>query len=191
LDDDTYSDIEVFDDDNEQKEVDANEQFLAELLKVGGDEPDTKPAASSSLKDLLPTKKPTWTKLYFKGGVIEDERRTKKSSAGIDNTDSNLKTLLLQSKKPTWTKLDFKGGVVEDDRRMRKASVYGANAELSEGKYTNLKTLLPERKILWGSRGKVSVDDMNAYPSKGPSLKALLPERKFVWRNKEISGSKP
>lgn len=191
LDDDTDSGVEVVDADDEQNEVDANEQFLAELLKVGGDESNVKPAASSSLKDLLPTKKPTWTKLDFKGGVIEDERRTKKISVDIGNTDSNLKTLLLQSKKPTWTKLDFKGGVVEDDRRMRKASVYGANAELSEGKYSNLKTLLPERKILWGSRGKVSVNEMNEYASKGPSLKALLPERKFVWRNKEIGGSKP
>eukprot|EP00804_Cyclotella_cryptica_P002969 CCRYP_005988-RB/>CCRYP_005988-RB protein AED:0.42 eAED:0.45 QI:0/0/0/1/0/0/2/0/514 len=190
-DDETESDADLLDTDDEQDEVDADEQFLAELLKVGDDDSDMKPVASSSLKDLLPTKKPTWTKLDFKGGVVEDERRTKKISVNVGDADSNLKTLLLQAKKPTWTRLDFKGGVVEDDRRTRKASAHGADTESSEGKYTNLKTLLPERKIQWGSRGKVPVEDLDTYAGKGPSLKALLPERKFVWRNKEIGGSKP
>lgn len=165
----------------ESDKVDPNEQFLSELLKVG-DSPE--PASSSNLKDLLP-KKPTWTKLDFKGVGVEDDRRTKKAKVSDSATDSGLKHLLLQNKKPTWTKLDFKGGVVEDESRTTKSS---SSEDFNKGQYTNLKTLLPERKIGWGTRGKVvsNKDD----EGKGQSLKTLLPERKIMWRNKEIRGGK-
>jgi hypothetical protein len=75
--------------------------------------------------------------------------------------------------------------VVEDESRTTKSS---SSEDFNKGQYTNLKTLLPERKIGWGTRGKVvsNKDD----EGKGQSLKTLLPERKIMWRNKEIRGGK-
>jgi hypothetical protein len=117
-----------------------------------------------SLKDLLPVKRLTWTKLDFKGASVEDERRMKKkvvavrdaASAGgdvigdvIESNDRRgrgLKELL--PVRPTWTKLDFRGASVEDERRTkRKDSPQSSTKSFNEGQYSNLKTLLPERTI--------------------------------------------
>ena len=118
-----------------------------------------------SLKDLLPVKKLTWTKLDFKGASVEDERRMKKkvvaagdaASAGggdvigdtigsNDRRGRGLKELL--PVKPTWTKLDFRGASVEDERRTRrKDSPQSSTKSFNEGQYSNLTTLLPERTI--------------------------------------------
>jgi hypothetical protein len=168
------------------RETDANEQFLLDLLKEGDDDepqPPTMQKSSQNLKDLLP-KKPTWTKLDFKGGSVPDERRTKNIPVAASTPDSSLKTLLLQAKKPTWTKLDFKGVGVEDASRTKRV----AKEDFNKGQYTNLKTLLPEKKIQWGTRGKVaSISDSNVEigsdSNKGVSLKTLLPERKVTWRD--------
>ena len=173
--------------------MDVNEQFLVDLLKVGDSEPEPTPKSSKNLKDLLATaKKPTWTKLDHWGVGVEDTRRTKAAPvADSTSKDSNLKTLLMQSKKPTWTKLDFKGVGVPDEKRSQKQPKDNFN----KGQYTNLKTLLPERKIQWGTRGKiVSISDGNVEmdgsdPNKGVSLKTLLPEKKVTWRN-ETGGTK-
>lgn len=176
---------------DDEPEMDANEQFLAELLKVGDDKPEPTPKSSRNLKDLLPTKRQVWTKLDFKGGSVEDERRTKSAPVAESNTDSNLKTLLMQSKKPTFTKLDFKGVGVEDESRAKK----GEKEDFNKGQYSSLKTLLPERKIQWGTRGKVvSISDSNVNvdsgESKSVSLKTLLPERKVTWRSDSTESSK-
>ena len=170
---------------DDEAEVDVNEMFLTELLKVGDDKPQPTPRSSRNLKELLPSK-PIWTKLDFKGGSVEDERRTKRAPVDDGNKMSSLKTLLLQSKKPTWTKLDFKGVGVEDESRTKQTT--SEDKSSPNGEYTNLKTLLPERKIQWGTRGKPasisgsSVEtDLNS--NKGVSLKTLLPERKVTWRD--------
>ena len=177
-----------------EPEMNANEQFLVDLLKVGDNEPEPTPKSSKNLKDLLSTtKKPTWTKLDHWGVGVEDTRRTKAAPVTDSSSkDSNLKTLLMQSKKPTWTKLDFKGVGVPDEKRSKQQP----KDEFNKGQYTNLKTLLPERKIQWGTRGKVvSISDGNvdidgSDPNKGVSLKTLLPEKKVTWRNEEAGGTK-
>lgn len=176
----------------EEPEMDANAQFLTELLKAGDNEPEPTPKSSRNLKELLPTKTTVWTKLDFKGGPVEDERRTKSAPVAQSPSDSSLKTLLLQSKKPTFTKLDFKGVGVEDVSRTKKS----AKENFNQGQYSSLKTLLPERKIQWGSRGKVvSISDSNVVvdsaPNKSVSLKTLLPERKVTWRGEDIDSTKP
>lgn len=216
------------------REVDANEQFLVDLLKVGdSNKLESPPKSSKNLKDMLPNKQ-TWTKLDFKGVGVEGVSRTKQSPASKNNTDSSLKALLLQSKKPTWTKLDFHGVGVEDESRTKRAPVAQKNIDSSlkaltlqskkpiftkldfhgvgvidesrtkrhdtedfnKGEYTDLKTLLPERKIQWGTRGKsVSISDSNVdidldTKNKGVSLKTLLPEKKVTWRNEESRSSK-
>jgi len=113
------------------------------------------PAPSSGLKELaLSSKRPIFTKLDFKGGSVEDERRTKKApstdtteaSSSTTTTKSNLKDLL--PKRPTFTKLDFKGGNVEDERRTKKppSSTTDFTKTSSSG---SLQTLLPERKFMW------------------------------------------
>ena len=71
-----------------------------------------------SLKELTTSiQRPTWTKLDFKGGSVEDTSRTKGMNKAADNTKEggsssigggNLQDLL--PKRATWTKLDFKGG---------------------------------------------------------------------------------
>ena len=73
-----------------------------------------------SLKELTTSiKRPTWTKLDFKGGSVEDTSRTKgmNKAASVDDVNTkeggsigggNLQDLL--PKRATWTKLDFKGG---------------------------------------------------------------------------------
>ena len=147
----------------------------------------------SSLKTLLlQSKKPTWTKLDFHGVGVEDESRTKRAPSAQKNKDSSLKTLTLQSKKPTFTKLDFHGVGVEDESRTKKHQT----EDFNKGEYTDLKALLPERKIQWGTRGKpVSISDSNVdidmdSKNKGVSLKTLLPEKKVTWRNEGIRDSK-
>lgn len=111
-----------------------------------------------SLKNLLPSKRVTWTKLDFKGASIEDDRRMKKNavvdaasrdtSAGIEISDkkgSGLKGLL--PVRPTWTKLDFRGASVEDERRTKRTSPR-TSPKFNEGQYySNLKSLLPARTI--------------------------------------------
>ena len=155
--------------------------------------PVAKNNTDSSLKTLLlQSKKPTWTKLDFHGVGVEDESRTKRATSAQKNKDSSLKTLTLQSKKPTFTKLDFHGVGVEDESRTKKHQT----EDFNKGEYTDLKALLPERKIQWGTRGKpVSISDSNVdidmdSKNKGVSLKTLLPEKKVTWRNEGIRDSK-
>jgi len=100
-----------------------------------------------SLKDLLPTKRPTWTKLDFKGGSVEDERRTKprKSSDSVASTSGGLQALL--PKKPSWTKLDFHGVGVEDTSRTQSGERKSSEGAASE--FSSLRDHLPERTITW------------------------------------------
>jgi hypothetical protein len=116
-----------------------------------------------SLKNLLPTKRATWTKLDFKGASVEDERRTKKmvvdaaaattirDDSGADmsvNSGEGGRSLQgLLPVRPTWTKLDFHGASVEDERRTKWIAPRSGSVGFNEGKYSNLKTLLPERTI--------------------------------------------
>ena len=113
-----------------------------------------------SLKNLLPEKRLTWTKLDFKGASVVDDRRMKGrgdgggSSTGIEVNDKRgsssvgLKALL--PVRPTWTKLDFHGASVEDERRTKKRTTptQSSITKFNEGQnYSNLKTLLPARTI--------------------------------------------
>ena len=112
-----------------------------------------------SLKNLLPEKRLTWTKLDFKGASVVDDRRMKGrgdgggSSTGIEVNDKQgsssvgLKALL--PVRPTWTKLDFHGASVEDERRTKKRTpTQSSITKINEGQnYSNLTSLLPARKI--------------------------------------------
>jgi len=124
-----------------------------------------------SLKELTTSiQRPTWTKLDFKGGSVEDTSRTKgmnKEGGAADvNTKvgesssiggGNLQDLL--PKRATWTKLDFKGVPVPDTRRTKRNTAQQSNTDNSssfnKGEYSSLKTLLPERKINWGKKKQV------------------------------------
>lgn len=122
-----------------------------------------------SLKDLVPTRRETWTRLDFKGASIVDDRRTKQGRENAvvsvhDLGGGNLRGLL--PKRATWTKLDFKGGSVEDERRTRR-KLPGRMSSVGEEKYSNLKALLPERMITWKkkqvlSSGSAAVASSNA-----------------------------
>ena len=113
-----------------------------------------------SLKNLLPEKRLTWTKLDFKGASVVDDRRMKGrgdgggSSTGIEVNDKQgsssvgLKALL--PVRPTWTKLDFHGASVEDERRTKKRTPTQSSItkKFNEGQnYSNLTSLLPARTI--------------------------------------------
>ena len=114
-----------------------------------------------SLKELTTSiQRPTWTKLDFKGGSVEDTSRTRgmnKDGGGGALTDDpggsiggggNLQDLL--PKRATWTKLDFKGVPVEDERRTKRNTTQQGNTDsFNKGEYSSLKTLLPERTIKW------------------------------------------
>ncbi|KAL7438803.1 hypothetical protein ACHAXM_006387 [Skeletonema potamos] len=164
--------------------------------------------SSVNLKDLaLTSKRPIFTKLDFKGGSVEDDRRTKSLSPSSSFTggeggvvpSSGLKGLALSSKRPIFTKLDFKGGSVEDNRRMKtKAPSTTTEASTPQG---NLKDLLPKRPTFTKLDFKGgSVEDERRMKkqssssstaallpsSSSGSLKTLLPERKFMWRNEEM-----
>lgn len=111
-----------------------------------------------SLKDLLPTKRATWTMLDVKGASVEDTRRTKSSDrAGetIKNEGGGIGGSLkdLMPKRATWTRLDFKGASVVDERRTKKNTTSGSSSRggtfNTEGEYSNLKNLLPARTINW------------------------------------------
>ena len=182
-----------------------------------------------SLKNLLPEKRLTWTKLDFKGASVVDDRRMKGrgdvggSSAGIEVNDKRgsssvgLKALL--PVRPTWTKLDFRGASVEDERRTKKRTPSQSSiTKFNEGQnYSNLTSLLPARTITFrkgqvfssGSATKVNSNIMRSTQSLGrqdrmmgvtketsanddddvmideksyTNLKDLLPERKISWR---------
>jgi len=124
-----------------------------------------------SLKELTTSiQRPTWTKLDFKGGSVEDTSRTKgmnKKEGGVDDVTNegesigggggggNLQDLL--PKRATWTKLDFKGVPVEDERRTENAARSNTDnsSSFNKGEYTSLKTLLPERTINWRKKKQV------------------------------------
>ena len=60
-------------------------------------------------------------------------------------------------KRATWTRLDFKGASVEDERRTReKVPGGGGGGIVNEGRYSNLKMLLPERTITWKKKQVLS-----------------------------------
>jgi len=164
--------------------------------------------SSVNLKDLAGiSKRPVFTKLDFKGGSVEDDRRMTSTSSSVPTqTDegaaaapaSGLKELALSSKRPMFTKLDFKGGSVVDERRTKKApSTNTAEVSTTQG---NLKDLLPTRPTFTKLDFKGgNVEDerrtkkqpssstpalATSTPSSG-SLKTLLPERKFMWKKQE------
>ena len=87
------------------------------------------------------------TKLDFKGGNVEDERRTKprKSDDSVMSTSGGLQALL--PKKPSWTKLDFHGVGVEDTSRTQSSKQSSEEATASE--FSSLRDHLPERTITW------------------------------------------
>jgi hypothetical protein len=110
---------------------------------------------SVNLKDLaLISKRPTFTKLDFKGGSVEDERRMKTatavsptSSSSSSSSLSGLSELALSSKRPTFTKLDFKGGSVVDERRMKKKKKKKDSSSDTLMTNSKLKDLLPKRPL--------------------------------------------
>ncbi len=114
----------------------------------------------SSLRNLLPSKRLTWTKLDFKGASVADDRRMKRTE-GVDTPAaggdvggagigiSNRKSVGLKGLmpvRPTWTKLDFHGASIEDERRTKRNSRQ-SGTKFNEGQYSNLKTFLPARTI--------------------------------------------
>jgi len=164
--------------------------------------------SSVNLKDLAGiSKRPVFTKLDFKGGSVEDDRRMTSTSSSVPKLidegaaaapASGLKELALSSKRPMFTKLDFKGGSVVDERRTKKApSTNTAEVSTTQG---NLKDLLPTRPTFTKLDFKGgNVEDerrtkkqpssstpalATSTPSSG-SLKTLLPERKFMWKKQE------
>eukprot|EP00984_Skeletonema_dohrnii_P017995 scaffold8312_cov92-Skeletonema_dohrnii-CCMP3373.AAC.1 len=164
--------------------------------------------SSVNLKDLAGiSKRPVFTKLDFKGGSVEDDRRMTSTSSSVPTQidegaaaapASGLKELALSSKRPMFTKLDFKGGSVVDERRTKKApSTNTAEVSTAQG---NLKDLLPTRPTftkLDFKGGNVKDERRTkkqpssstpalatSTPSSG-SLKTLLPERKFMWKKQE------
>lgn len=155
-----------------------------------------------SLKDLLPTKRATWTKLDFKGAPVEDVRRTKKPAAvdheGIDDNaqsgagegvraGAGLKDLL--PKRATWTKLDFKGGSVVDERRTKQMSTSGggSSSTFNEGQYTNLKTLLPPRTITWKKDQVLSSGSATTVSS---NVRGLREERQLAMKNEVVASAR-
>ena len=135
------------DDDDDDALVDSNFQWASG-------------ANYGSLKNLLPSKRLTWTMLDFKGASVADDRRMKKTvavdapaaggnvgGAGIEISNrkgTGLKGLM--PVRPTWTRLDFHGASVEDERRTKRNS-HQSSTKFNEGQYSNLKNLLPARTI--------------------------------------------
>lgn len=146
------------------------------------------------LRNLLTTKRATWTKLDFKGGSVVDERRIKKEIVQdpVPTTDSaaaggSLKELL--PKRATWTKLDFKGGSVEDTRRTknRSTSSSSSSGSFNEGQYSNLKTLLPQRTITW--KQKRVLRSGSAAPVSNTGAHGLREERQQAMKNEVIASA--
>jgi len=155
-----------------------------------------------SLKDLLPTRRATWTKLDFKGAPIPDDRRTKKNThsssnnAPISSGSGSLKELL--PKRAVWTKLDFHGASVVDERRTKKSSSSSSSTGSGGssggggkgggvgGSYTNLKTLLPERTITWK---KTQVLSSGSSPTVSRTGRGLREERQRTMREEVIASA--
>lgn len=134
-----------------------NRENSDSVLAEGNEGP---PPNYGSLRDLIPTRRPTWTKLDFKGGSVVDESRMKRMSGGGSVSGNaadadvskplsgqGLKDLL--PKRATWTKLDFHGASVVDERRTKQAGPRSERGSFNEGQYSNLTTLLPQRTITW------------------------------------------
>lgn len=143
-----------------------------------------------SLKDLAPTKRATWTKLDFKGGSVVDERRMKKKEVRDDAASSDnclgggLRELL--PKRATWTKLDFKGASVEDTRRTKNRNI-PSSGSYNEGKYSNLRTLVPERTITWKKNQVLSSGSATAMSQMG--VRGLREERQQAMRDDVIASA--
>lgn len=128
----------------------------SEDVRGVGTPPAAPPAKYGSLKDLAPTTRATWTKLDFKGGSVEDKRRTEKKESklhGKSDTSRNLTGEGLQKllpKKTIWTKLDFHGASVEDERRTRRTAPPGRRPATPAGEHSSpLQKFLPERTLSW------------------------------------------
>lgn len=143
-----------------------------------------------SLKDLAPTKRATWTKLDFKGGSVVDERRMKKKEVRDDAASSDnclgggLRELL--PKRATWTKLDFKGASVEDTRRTKNRNI-PSSGSYNEGKYSNLRTLVPERTITWKKNQVLSSGSATSMSQMG--VRGLREERQQAMRDDVIASA--
>jgi len=127
-----------------------------------------------SLKDLLSTKRATWTKLDVKGASVVDDRRTQQNKPDGDvggsvgsvvgnSSSGNLKDLLPQ--KAIWTKLDFHGVSVADERRTKQKK--------------------PDGNIGGGTDVSNDVSDVSSSSSGG--LKELLPQ-KAIWTKLDFHG---
>ena len=86
----------------------------------------------------------------FKGGSVEDERRTKPSKStdnvvSTSGSEGGLQALL--PKKPSWTKLDFHGVGVEDTSRTQSGR-QGSSEAAAPG-FSSLRDHLPDRTITW------------------------------------------
>jgi len=126
-----------------------------ENVDGAGTPSEATPTNYGSLKDLAPTTRATWTTLDFKGGTVEDERRTAKKKEPSSAAGGHLSTKGLQEllpKKALFTKLDFHGRPVEDERRTKKKDApLGRRPERAQGGRTSssLRKLLPKRTISW------------------------------------------
>ena len=160
-------------------------------VDLGSAEAASGAANYGNLRVLLP-QKPVWTKLDFHGRPVEDERRTKKAAKPADTTTepissgSGLKELL--PKREVWTKLDFHGRPVPDERRTKKVVQPSPSGEgFNSGSYSNLSTLLPERKIKWRKQGELL--SSGSAPTVSESTRGLREERQQAMKDEVIAAA--
>lgn len=159
-------------------------------VDLGSAEAASGAANYGNLRVLLP-QKPVWTKLDFHGRPVEDERRTKKAAKPADTTEpissgSGLKELL--PKREVWTKLDFHGRPVPDERRTKKADTPSPSGEgFNSGSYSNLSTLLPERKIKWRKQGELL--SSGSAPTVSDNTRGLREERQQAMKDEVIAAA--
>jgi len=146
----------------------------------------------SNLKDLLPTR-PTFTKLDFKGGNVEDERRTKKQPDQDHSKLSSSGSLqsLLPERKFMWKKQerrsntnDFIGSVGGDF--IARTTTASKNDSVREAKQKAMRNeVIASATVATGALDEDEEDESGGVQEveSYSNLTDLLPQKKFVFRD--------